>query len=170
MNEIFKTINVREKDYRVGSNGTITTANGREIKKRINQDGYEEVTVGTGKLRCSRIKVHRLVAQAFIPNTNPEVLTEVNHKDFNRTNNNLENLEWMSHYDNIQYSVEAGNYNKGQHIGSKNGRARLSEEDVKIIRRLISQGERCIHIAKKYNVGNSTIYNIKLGNTWKEVY
>jgi hypothetical protein len=48
-------------------------------------------------------KVHRLVAQAFIPN--PNNLSDVNHKDENRKNNNVENLEWMSHVDNCNYGT-----------------------------------------------------------------
>lgn len=46
--------------------------------------------------------VHRLVAQAFIPN--PQNLPEVNHKNENKTDNNSDNLEWVSHKQNISYS------------------------------------------------------------------
>lgn len=49
--------------------------------------------------------VHRLVAFAFIENDDPINKTEVNHKDYNRINNRVENLEWISHADNVRYSV-----------------------------------------------------------------
>lgn len=51
-------------------------------------------------------KVHRLVAQTFIPN--PDNLPEVNHKDCNRKNNNVENLEWCSKSYNRQYREKYG--------------------------------------------------------------
>lgn len=50
--------------------------------------------------------VHRLVAQTFIPN--PDNLPQINHKDCNRTNNNVDNLEWSSRSHNIQYREKFG--------------------------------------------------------------
>lgn len=47
--------------------------------------------------------VHRLVAKTFIPN--PENLSDVNHIDEDKQNNNVENLEWLSHIDNVRYSI-----------------------------------------------------------------
>lgn len=56
------------------------------------------------------ILVHRLVALLFIHNPNPEEFTEVNHKDFDRTNCRFDNLEWTTHKDNIEYSAKANRY------------------------------------------------------------
>jgi hypothetical protein len=58
--------------------------------------------------KTENLLVHRLVATAFIPN--PFSLSQVNHKDFDKTNNKMENLEWVSHADNAQHSVKAGHY------------------------------------------------------------
>lgn len=66
-------------------------------------------------------KIHRLVAEAFIENNNKEAIC-VNHKDLNRFNNNVENLEWTSHKENVQYSINLGTYGNmivGQY--NKNG-------------------------------------------------
>tara|TARA_E500000318_G_C3457179_1_gene171168 strand:+ start:89 stop:667 length:579 start_codon:yes stop_codon:yes gene_type:complete len=58
----------------------------------LNEEGY---AVYSGKL------VHRLMAKAWLKNPDPNEYTEVNHKDKNRSNNNIENLEWVSHENNI---------------------------------------------------------------------
>lgn len=75
----------------------------------LSADGYLVVTGYSSKTKHSRsIGVHILVAKAFIPN--PNNLPEVNHKDFNRQNPKVDNLEWISHSDNVGYSRKAGRY------------------------------------------------------------
>lgn len=66
-----------------------------------------QITVGKTGHR-GQYRVHRMVAEAFIPN--PDNLPEVNHKDNNRTNNCVDNLEWCTHVYNIQYSIDSGNH------------------------------------------------------------
>ena len=87
---------------------------------KTSTDGYHLITLS---VNCNNrtIAVHRLVAQEFIPN--PNNLPEVNHKDFNRKNNCVENLEWCTHQDNVSYSVKEGNYSDSK-IGLQNGRCR----------------------------------------------
>ena len=109
-----KIIIVHEIEYIVSSDGRVYSTKNRgaakyhkEIKQRLNEDGYPQITVGkTGRRRT--YAVHRMVAEAFIPN--PNNLPEVNHKDCNRTNNHVENLEWCTHEYNIQYSIDCGNH------------------------------------------------------------
>jgi len=55
--------------------------------------------------------VHRLVAEYFVDNPNPSIYKYVNHKDGDRANNYYENLEWCTHKQNIQHSVNTGLYN-----------------------------------------------------------
>lgn len=64
--------------------------------------GYLQVALCKNGNEC-RYKVHRLVADAFIQNT--DNLPEVNHKDENTYNNRVDNLEWISHKDNINYGT-----------------------------------------------------------------
>lgn len=82
--------------------------------ERLNDDGYPIVHLS----KCGDsawVTVHRLVAQAFVPN--PKCLPEVNHIDMCRTNNNATNLEWVTHIDNVRHSSEHGKY---KHYGSDN--------------------------------------------------
>lgn len=71
------------------------------MSKQLMPNGYESVTLRKNG-RQRRLYVHRLVAEAFLPNE--QSLREVNHKDENKSNNTLENLEWCSHSYNMKYA------------------------------------------------------------------
>jgi hypothetical protein len=77
----------------------------REIFGSIDRYGYKYVNIRTifGK---KKIKIHRLVALAFIPNT--KNYPTVNHKDGNKLSNNVSNLEWATHSQQIKHSWEIG--------------------------------------------------------------
>lgn len=119
-----KTITVNEVEYIVSSDGHVYSTHNsarsfyhQEIKQRMNADGYMVIT--TGKTGCRKTSsVHRMVAEAFIPN--PDNLPEVNHIDCDRTNNHVNNLEWCSHFDNIHYSIKMGNHICTTNINGKN--------------------------------------------------
>lgn len=75
------------------------------MKLRKNKKGYLVV----GLIQSTRLKimrVHRLVCQAFIQN--PQNKPEVNHKDLNKANNNLDNLEWVTGHENYLHAVANG--------------------------------------------------------------
>ena len=154
--------------YKASNDGVIIgLARNKVIKQRINEDGYAEVTLGDTKHRNGKVKVHRIVASLFVDN--PREYEEVNHLDFNRTNNVYTNLQWCSHKDNIDYSVKAGNYKTVLKQGENNGRALLTVDDVVEIKQMLKDGVSNIKIGEKFGVAPSTIWNIKAGNTWKNV-
>lgn len=107
--------NVKSLERIVIRNGIAQKRKERIMSKRKNDDGYYIAKLNLNKISKS-ISIHRLVAQAFIPN--PLNLPEVNHKDCNRTNNCVNNLEWCTHTDNIQHSAKLGRYPK--RFGSEN--------------------------------------------------
>lgn len=109
-----KIVKIHDIEYIVSDDGKVysTKDSGnsyyhKEIKQRENIDGYMVITVGKTKHRRT-YSVHRLVAEAFIPN--PNNLPEVNHIDCNRKNNNVSNLEWCTHQYNVQYAIDNGNH------------------------------------------------------------
>lgn len=100
--------NVKSLDREVPMpNGKIQHRKERIMSKRESTDGYYIAKLNVNNHSRS-IAIHRLVAQAFIPN--PNNLPEVNHLDTNRKNNCVDNLEWCTHIDNVQYSSALGHY------------------------------------------------------------
>lgn len=80
------------------------------LKPVLDISGYYRVTITFKNHKQKVFPVHRLIAQTFIPN--PENKPQVNHKDGNKTNNNVENLEWVTIQENIAHAFENG-LNKG---------------------------------------------------------
>lgn len=90
--------------YKVSNKGKIFI-DGKELRIRENADGYLVVSTKDYGMYSRSVAVHRLVGLAFIPNDDTTNKTEINHKDYNRKNNCVENLEWISHADNVRYSI-----------------------------------------------------------------
>ena len=104
--ETFKIID-NYRDYTVSDRGNVISLKGeftsRTLKQQDNGKGYLGVGLSDNG-KTTRFLVHRLVAEAFISNDNG--LPEVNHIDENKSNNNVENLEWSTHKDNISHSCD----------------------------------------------------------------
>lgn len=103
--------------YVVRSDGVVQFKQGKPICKMLNDDGYYHIHLCKDG-DCKTVRVHRLVAEAFI--ANPEGLSEVNHIDADRTNNQCDNLEWCDHKYNVQYAIELGNHVCTKDLTGKN--------------------------------------------------
>ena len=110
MQEIWKDIRGYEGLYQVSNFGNVKSLmfinNIVKIKRdkilyKSTRSGYYTVNLCKNGKRLSK-QVHRLVAEAFIPNPNNKKI--VNHKDFDRKNNYVDNLEWLTQQENILYS------------------------------------------------------------------
>ncbi|MCF0117916.1 MAG: HNH endonuclease [Bacilli bacterium] len=116
-------------------------------------DGYRYVWLYKDK-KASKCAVHQIVAKAFIPN--PNGYKQINHKDENPLNNNVENLEWCSAKYNINYGTrndKIKQIQKGQSFHTK-----LTKEDREFIKNS-TLGRR--PLAKKFGVCQKTISNIR---------
>lgn len=132
--EIFKEIEIKGITYKVSNYGRVFGPK-KELKQRLNEDGYYIVTLGKLEEGRTTFFVARLVGMLFVDGYQDGF--EINHKDFRRTNNYYKNLEWVSHQDNIQHTLD-NNYDVfcAGHQGSKNGRAVYTQEQVNKMREL----------------------------------
>ena len=108
--------------------------------------------------------VHHLVARAFI-GIRP-IGKEVNHIDGDKTNNRLDNLEYVIPSENMAHAYRMGLMPTKQ--GESNGRSKLTKENVHEIRRLTGD-ETPKDIAARFDVSRSAIYNITSGKTWSHL-
>lgn len=103
---IWKTIEGTNGEYQVSDTGLVkTTKTGRILRPAVSKHGYERVCLFKMD-RERRYRVHRLVAEAFIPN--PNKLPQVNHIDGNKRNNQVSNLEWVTNQENVNHAKEHG--------------------------------------------------------------
>jgi hypothetical protein len=108
MKETWKSIEEFEGLYEISNYGRIKSfqKNKRSgyILKVINSSGwYLSTSLIKDKIRKT-YRIHRLVAKAFI--SNPDNKSQVNHKDGNKQNNNVQNLEWVTPSENIQHAIK----------------------------------------------------------------
>lgn len=108
------------------------------------------------------IYVHRLVAEAFIPNT--ENKSDVNHIDGNRANNNLENLEWNTRYENMRHGFDNGLINN---TGINHGNNIYTEEQILKVKELLRTTKMFYsQIAEVTGVKRGTVQAVALGRQW----
>lgn len=146
--------------YRIYNTGKIYS---EYYKKFIHQhddnSGYLQVTL-RGLHGRKTIKTHILVAKAFLHN--PYKLPEVNHKDCNKYNNKVTNLEWVSKHENM---IHASTYS----YKNRENLSPLNQDKVRLIPLLLEYGFSIKLIATLYKVGHITIRNIIQKKTWKHL-
>lgn len=98
-------INDKKTNYSISSEGQVRNDLTNRILKQQIQNGYCHCTLSVDK-KPKRCRVHRLVAIAFIDN--PENKEFVNHKDGNRQNNKVDNLEWVTPSENTKHAIQTG--------------------------------------------------------------
>lgn len=97
----------QNNNYEISDTGIVRHKNNQHVLSGCISSGYRSVKLTFENSRQQRFYVHRLVAEHFIPNPDPENKTVVNHKDGNKLNNNVDNLEWVSpRENNLHYYQE----------------------------------------------------------------
>jgi len=167
-NEKFKQIPEFEgsdlRNYFITKKGTVKNANDMLMSTNINGRGYDTVTLrdkSTGTPKDRHYCIHRLVAYTYLENDDPENKTVVNHKDGNKLNNDVSNLEWVTQAENVIHA-------QGIKIEM------IDIETDKVIKKFnsIKEADEFLKIPTNYNCLNK-IYNgkgesnIAYGYKWK---
>lgn len=158
MDEVWKDVPGFEGRYQVSNLGQVKslerkvksckgekTVYSRILRPFVDPKGYCRITIRDLQNHKYCFQIHRLVAKAFIPN--PDNKPQVNHKNGNKTDNNIENLEWVTSRENISHSFE--------HELRPNVSAVL-QYDLK--ESLLARYKNCLDAERKTGIKHRTIY------------
>ncbi len=154
-------------DYYIDDQGNVYTSKRGAMRKKktwVSQGKYENVSLSLDGKAYPK-SVHRLVAEAFVPN--PHYLPCVNHIDADKLNNSAGNLEWCTHKENMEHARSLGLYHCR---GEKAGRSGCTEEQVhNVCFMLQSTTKTHKEIARDCNVTLDTVNHIARKACWVEI-
>jgi hypothetical protein len=176
--EIWRPIPGYEKFYEASNLGRVRSldrlvyrsmnhkriSKGQILKQVFLPNGYLKVVLYKDGFKFNKY-VHRLISESFLFDKKSKSKKYVNHKNFIRSDNRLENLEWVTPRENALYSTLAGRTLKGErHPFSK-----LTESDIYEIRKLRRAGAYLKDIAKKMQISKGCIFKIVKYKTWAHI-
>lgn len=161
--EVSNLGNVKSCDGVFKNQYTSWPKKGKLLKPRVHTGGYLRVNLWDNG-RVTDKYIHRLVADAFLP-FDPD-RPYINHKDGNKTNNVVSNLERVTHQENIDHAMRTGLVKSHLNQGGTNPMAKLDVMQVKTIRSLYKDGIKAKQLGLYFGVHPSTIYPIVNNKCW----
>ena len=161
MNELWKPVPVFDK-YHVSNFGRFKSfhkGKTKILKPAPALNGYLQVGLCKDNQQKNFL-VHRLVALAFIPNPNGK--PQINHRDGNKLNNHVSNLEWCTPSENQRHAYDTGL----SPLGEEHGRAKLTNEQARYVRSN-PDGLSIYKLAEMFSVYPTKISAIQLGKTYQ---
>lgn len=151
-----------------GRYDNLRTLVGRVMSPASGTRHYPKVFLYRGDGTSQGRLVHRLVAAAFIGECPPGYT--VNHIDGVKTNNAVENLEYLTNAENISHGHRTGLITPPPPLfGASNPNTVLNTTKAAIIKRRLLDGEKCGPLAREFGVGHAAIWRIQKGHTWRDV-
>lgn len=161
--EVWRDVKNYEGLYQVSNMGRVKSFRGSKVRilqGHINLNGYVTVAFTTGG-HSKSFFVHALVAQAFIPN--PAKKDTVNHKRGKKSDNRVSELEWLTRSENMKHAFR---------IGLVKAKRRLSDDDVRYIRKVYKKGNHRLGakaLARQFGLDEKTIWLIANRKTYRDV-
>ena len=169
MYEIWKEIEI--PGYFISNLGKLKGRSGKLLKLQINKNGYYTVSLkpnGKNK-KAKTIKIHQFVAKAFIPN--PINLPYINHKDGNKLNNTINNLEWCTAAENIKHAYKNKLIDKSKLKGLNNPNYKLTKVQIEYIKQYYIPKHRLFGaraLSRKFNVHHNRILEVITGKNYSK--
>lgn len=167
------------KNYKVSNTGKVFSFAkiklGIELKpvipkcKRVmslGKDLYPEVSISDNNKKIKNYPIHRLVAETFIPN--PENKPQVNHIDGDKTNNRVNNLEWVTPKENTQHALAEKLLNPP--VGERCGSSKYKESQVLEAIKLLSEGKSNIDVSRLTGVDTRAVSSIRNKKRWNYLW
>lgn len=152
---------VYENNYVAFENGMIFNLRGERMIGGVNKNGYRQ-GIFNGRNRNH----HKVIADCFIPN--PDDLRDINHKNGDKLDINVENLERTTHSGNVKHAYETGLMQK--QCGEDHHAHKLTAKDVEYIRSVYSKRDShygAVALANKFGVDRTTIHDIVNERSWR---
>ena len=156
---------VRSLNRIVRGNGFCTQLRtGRILRPDSRRHGYQMVMFSSCSVRTREL-VHRVVLKAFCGLPLPGM--QADHIDCDPSNNRLSNLRWVTPAENQRHSIAKGR--RADFRGENHGQSRLTDSDVREIRRQYASGIRTVRIAETFGIHPGTALSIAKRRYWKHV-
>jgi hypothetical protein len=181
MKEVFKE-SVRFTDYLISNCGRLKTKarklryvhavtgneHFRQSQERFLKVQYNDLTgykfyQPYKEQKLYNAPIHRLVAETFLPRINGK--DYINHKDGNKHNNRVDNLEWCTNEYNHEHATKTGLKAKGEQIGS----SKLNDNSVHAIKWFLSKGVNHTELGKAFQISRPNISLISEGKAWRHI-
>ncbi len=149
--------------YLVSDAGRVVGRRGHVLSPGVCPRGYTRVVLMRDAKRYNR-SIHRLVLRAFADAPGDSGIVGA-HLNGDPRDNRLANLRWVSQSENLSHRKEHGT----ELLGERNGRAKLTEDDVRTIRKLADLGRTCASLADEYDVRYGTVNKVITRESWRHV-
>lgn len=148
--------------YSITKDGQVFSHYMNKFKKlQTDRQGYLVVTL-KNKFNRKKFLVHRLVLLTYLGQSK----LDVNHINGVKDDNRLENLEYTTASDNLKHAYRLGLICQK---GENHNQSKLTENQVKEIKKLLETGIKNKELAKRFNISDKTISNIKCGRRWRHI-
>ena len=154
-----------QTNYHVSSYGNISGIRRSQLRPVVDKYGYQIFSLHLPNGVRYSAKIHRCVAEAFIPN--PNNLPQVNHKDGIKSHNWVSNLEWVTGSENIKHAYDIGI--KVNRQGVDHEWTKHSVEKIRTVCELLTKHISIYEIAAITGIKPADISNIRNGKIWRSV-